>query len=318
MPTIDVGRGDVPIGPSHQLTPPLPGHRQHLSLTPPRFATPASLALGSHHGDEAVDRRIEVGDGGPAGRCGRRQRHQISAGQRSFGPAGCLQPFGHPLRIGSGDGVSAAPGAPADHLGEIAEVETEVGGAFPPGSHQRLEGLGAVLVHPGSEIGTRVAARGTVMALGYELLDLRRSLGKEPPQTVADALHVAQSRGSDVPCRPQPLRELPAESGLVDRAGRAGVGKHPPAVSGRPGAVRPVGHVGRHHMGMEMRIERPTGQMAKVTGHHSGRRQQPDRSTGCPTDADRLPGEVGAGLGDGGIVSRPGLVGDLPGCQRLQ
>ena len=242
------------------------------------------------------------------------QSLDVAPRQRAPGSPGRRQRVGQASGIEGLDPVGTEP--PADHRAQRAEVVTEVGGPPAPLGPQGLDGGGPVLGRPGGEEGdrTRTAPGSPPEVLG----DAGPTHGEQVPEGRVHAHHVTHAPFGDFPARPQPVGQLPAQVGPVELAGRPHVAEQPPAVHRRPGPVHAPGHVGHHHVGMEVGVEGPAGAVEERPGGHPRRRQQPHLAAGRTAHTDGPPRQVpGRRLHRGGVPAA-GCLGHLAGRQGLE
>jgi hypothetical protein len=209
----------------------------------------------------------------------------------------------------------------SDRSRELTQVVPEVRRPLPPLDGQRLDGVAAVLLRSGGVEGHLGPGRSTGRhrrSPHHVLVDRRRPLGEEATHPRLHTDHVAQTGRRDLPRGADAFGQLPAQAGVVDRAGRPQVSEDPPAVHRRPHTVDALGHVGHHQVAVEVRIEGPAGAVNEVAGHHAGRRHQGEMAIpGSPHPHGSALEIVGC-FSHRGMVPVADLAGDLARSQEVQ
>ncbi len=208
----------------------------------------------------------------------------------------------------------------ADGPGEVAEVEPEVGGPLFPLAPQCVDGDGAVLVR---SIGVerrrrRARARRCDPRSLPVLVHGGRSLGEEPAQPGVDTDDVAHSGRTQRPCRPHAITQLVPQACVVEGLGRPEMGVQSTAVHTGPHPVHPFGHIGHHHMGVQVGIEGPAGAVEELTGHRAGGGEEGQLVLTPASHPYSFASQVVEGVGHRPVVTGPGRFGDLPRCQQME
>ncbi len=159
----------------------------------------------------------------------------------------------------------------ARHRFEVEAHGVELG--RPP----RPKGLGVhpvvVLGRPGdirrhlASLGTQGLAAGVErLQLGQHRLELAGALAHLHDGGPGHAGDVGQASLGRLPLHPQAAGQAQAQLGGGQEAGRLGVGEQRPAVQRPHYAVGALGHVGHHHMCMQLGIQRPGGPVQVGSG----------------------------------------------------
>jgi len=116
---------------------------------------------------------------------------------------------------------------------------------------------------------------------------------------------------------PEAARKTEAEARLIDEARRLAVLVDERSVKRRPAPVGPLHDVADEHMGVELRVARPRGAVAKARRHEAARSDPLAPVVAAPSEGG-VGLQVGERLGDGVVVRPSDGVAQVIGTEAVE